>query len=418
MIKMTVNLYELLKCISNALDLVSPRLANHHHQVAYVSYRLAKEMKLPAEEQKDIFLAALVHDIGALSVNERLEVIEEEEPLSVNNHAFIGAKLLENFKPLRNAARLIRYHHMPWDYGNGLTYKGEKIPLGSHVIHLADRICAMIRHDTDILSQLPQIMNSVKHMSNSVFEPDMSDLVCELAGKEYIWFDLVLGDPVNKADTKLFDMIDLEIDDIIDLSFLFSQIIDFRSSFTARHSAGVAVIAEYLAELEGFSQTECKMMRVAGYFHDLGKLAIDNAILEKPAKLTEEEFNLIRRHTYYTYGLLSSIPQFETINIWASYHHERLDGKGYPFHKKGEELPIGSRIMAVADVFTAITEPRPYRMGMNPAQAAEVLNGMVKSGALDQRVVRTLMNHYPMVNELREKSQQEAAGRYSSFLQK
>ena len=88
-----IRLYELLKCFSNAQDLVSPLLTNHHQQVAYLSFRLAQEIKLPIEQQKDIFLAALVHDIGALSINERLEIIENE-PAYINNHAFIGAKLI------------------------------------------------------------------------------------------------------------------------------------------------------------------------------------------------------------------------------------------------------------------------------------------------------------------------------------
>lgn len=413
--KVKVNLYKLLQCISNAQDLVSPILFNHHQQVAYLSYCLAREIQLPIEQQKDIFLASLVHDIGALSINERLEVIEEE-PLHINHHAFISARLFESFKPLQNAAKLIKYHHLPWENGKGLNFKEEEVPYGSHLIHIADRICASVKPNSNILSQLPQILERIKYNCNTLFDPKLYHGIEKLARQEYIWLDLVSNNPIHSIDTGLFDIIELEIDDIIELGLLFSQIIDFRSSFTARHSAGVAKIAECLAQLAGFSKAECKMMLVAGYFHDLGKLAIDNSILEKPSSLTEEEFNLIRSHTYYTYHLLDTIPQFKLINLWASYHHERLDGNGYPFHIKGENLSLGSRIMAVSDVFTAIMEHRPYRKGMTVSQAVKVLRNMVDSGALDQHVVKLLLENLPMINELREKSQQEAEMRYESFL--
>lgn len=413
--KVKVNLYKLLQCISTAQDLVSPKLYNHHQQVAYLSYCLAREMQLPIEQQKDIFLASLVHDIGALSIDERLEVIEEE-PLHINHHAFISARLFESFKPLQYAAKLIKYHHLPWEYGKGLIYNDDEVPYGSHVIHIADRICSAIKQDNNVLSQLPHILEHIKNNCNSLFDPKLFEGIEILAKQEYIWLDLVSNNPIHSIDTALFDIIELGIDDNIELGLIFSQIIDFRSSFTARHSAGVANIAECLAQLAGFSNTECKMMLVAGYLHDLGKLAIDNSILEKPSALTDEEFNMIRSHTYYTYRLLDTIPQFKLINLWASYHHERMDGNGYPFHIKGENLSLGSRIMAVSDVFTAIMESRPYREGMTASQAVKVLRDMVDSGALDQHVVKLLLDNFSMINDLREKSQQEAEKRYESFL--
>src|SRR5690606_8284531 len=114
----------------------------------------------------------------------------------------------------------------------------------------------------------------------------------------------------------------LNLDELIKLSEVFAYIIDFRSPFTANHSLGVAQVARKLAELAGFSENECKMMLIAGYLHDIGKLAISNEILEKPEKLETDEFNIIKSHVFYTYRTLESIKEFETINIWASLHHE------------------------------------------------------------------------------------------------
>lgn len=410
-----IDLITLLNTISNAQDLVSPYLSNHQQQVAYLSYQLAREMGLSVEEQRDIFQAGLVHDIGALTKNERLEIVETE-PIYVNNHAFIGAKLLEDFAPMLNTARLIKFHHLAWDNGTGSIFKGENVPFGSHIIHLADRVCTMIKKEGPILSQIPKIVELLSRASNTVFEPRAVQALFKLSRIEYIWLDLTSSFPTSKINTNIFDSIELNIDDIMELVRIFSHIIDFRSSFTARHSAGVAQIARQLAKLLGFSPIKCKLMLIAGYLHDIGKLAIDNEVLEKPGRLSEDEFNIIRSHTYYTYQLLDTIPQFNLIKEWAAYHHERVDGNGYPFHIKGESLSLGSRIMAVADVFTAITEKRPYRDGMDDSQAIKVLNNMVGSGALDEMVVGVLVDNFQMIKELREKSQLDASKRYEIFL--
>jgi HD-GYP domain-containing protein (c-di-GMP phosphodiesterase class II) len=412
--KIKVSLFSLLNSISNAQDLVSPHLSNHHQQVAYLSYQLAKKMELPIEEQKDILLAGLVHDIGALSKKERLEIIEKE-PIHVNNHAFIGAQLVENFYPMKNSAKIVKFHHLSWDNGNGNLFKNEKVPFGSHVLHLADRVCTMIKKDGNVLSQMPSIIASINEKNGIIFEPKVVWALNELSDMEYIWLDLTGNEPTDKINTDDLEIKELDIDDIIQLVLIFSHIIDFRSSFTARHSAGVAKIAEQLAQFLGFTPEECKLMLIAGYLHDLGKLAIDNDILEKPGKLNEDEFNQIRSHTYYTYQLLDTIPQLKVINEWAAYHHERIDGKGYPFHIGGNALSSGSRIMAVADVFTAITEKRPYREGMDDSHAIRILNDMVASGALDEKVVGVLIDNFQMIKELREISQQDAAKEYEKF---
>ncbi|HHW29477.1 MAG TPA: HD domain-containing protein [Syntrophomonadaceae bacterium] len=416
--KIRINLDELLLCFSDAMDLISPILSNHHQQVAYLSFFLAEQVKLPVEQQKDVFLAALVHDFGVLSKKERLELVETE-PLTVNNHGFRGARLLERFRPLQNAARIVKFHHVPWNNGDGRFYMGEDVPFASHIVHLADRTCAMLRPDINVLTQLPDVLAAVREKSNTKFEPGLVDILFELKDKEYVWLDLMTSrSPVKKMpENGLSEILVLEIDDIVDLAFMFSQIIDFRSRFTACHSAGVAKTAEQLAQLVGFSPFECKMMLIAGYLHDLGKVTVDNRILEKPGKLSEEEFNEIRAHTYYTYHLLDAIPQFDTIKIWAAYHHEKLNGTGYPFHIKEDNLPLGSRVMAVADVFTAITEDRPYRRGMDDEQAIRVLNSMVAEGSLDGMVVEVLLDHFHEINTLRQHAQQEATERYDRFLQ-
>jgi len=131
-------------------------------------------------------------------------------------------------------------------------------------------------------------------------------------------------------------------------------------------------------------------MRTAGYLHDLGKLSVPPAILEKMDKLSSKEWAILRGHTYYTFQILDVIGGPSHLSEWAAFHHERLDGNGYPFHRRADELTLGSRIMAVADVFTALTEDRPYRSGLPASETVSILEELTRDGGLDGDVVALL----------------------------
>jgi len=193
------------------------------------------------------------------------------------------------------------------------------------------------------------------------------------------------------------------------------RIIDFKSEFTATHSSGVAAVGRSLATLVGFSRQECRMFEIAAYLHDLGKLAVPSEILEKRERLTQAEWGVMRTHAYYTYQILSPIEALNLVASWSSLHQERLDGSGYPFHVGEDDLPLGARVMAVADVFTGITENRPYRKGMAREEALGVLHGMVAKGELDARLVSLLETHFDAISRAREEAQAEAVREYGAF---
>lgn len=409
-----VKLHELLNCLSGAQDLADPRLYNHHQQVAYLAYRFAEHLGMKNGEKNDIFSAGLIHDVGALSKNERLE-LTEAEPLSVNNHAFRCAKLFKNFLPLKKAAEIVKYHHIPWNGGEGQLFSGELVPFSSHTLHIADRVCAQIKPGNDILSQVPSIVGSIAKRSGTVFEPSLVEAFEQLSRREYIWFDLQSPSPMSRVELEGNKVLHLGISDLLEFAGIMSQIIDFRSEFTARHSAGVAKTAAELARLMRFSKKDVKLIEIAGYLHDLGKLAVDNAIIEKKGSLTESEFNEVKKHPYYTHVFLSTVKGLKKVDKWASCHHERMNGEGYPFRMSGRNLPLGSRIVAAADVFTALTEIRPYRDGMDNESAMRVLKKMADYGALDSTVVDVITKNIEHINEIRLASQQEAIIRYREF---
>jgi HD-GYP domain-containing protein (c-di-GMP phosphodiesterase class II) len=135
-------------------------------------------------------------------------------------------------------------------------------------------------------------------------------------------------------------------------------------------------------------------MEVAGNLHDIGKLAVPNSILDKPGKLTKEEMAVMKSHTYYTYFVIDTIGGLQQIAEWAAYHHERIDGSGYPFHCSESEINTGARIMMVADIFTALAEDRPYRKGMSKEQIVQILNQFSDRCLLDTRIVNLLFDNY------------------------
>ncbi len=412
---MNVYLYDLAMALSRSVDLVSTVLCRHHADCAYIAYRIAQEMNLPMERQNEVFLAGALHDIGALSLQERMDLLSFDTGGHFQ-HEDNGHTLLSMFQPLAPIAAPIKYHHVAWCNGRGEEFENAPVPLESHILHLADRVAVLLDPSHNSLAQSKAVTAKILEQAGEVFRPDVIDAFRSLAGKEFFWLDIgsaaaygVVGSQVKQASIRL------DIDEIINLTKMFSQIIDYRSPFTATHSSGVASTAIALARLSGFSDYECLSMKVAGYLHDLGKLAVGPDILEKPGKLDDKEFMVVRTHTYHTYRILESIPGMEQINEWGSYHHERLDGKGYPFHYAAGELPLGSRIMAVADVFTALAEDRPYRPGMQASEIVKTLDNATVNNHLDKDLVHLVKKYYDQINGLRLAAQNSAAADYERF---
>ncbi|HIE43217.1 MAG TPA: HD domain-containing protein [Candidatus Omnitrophica bacterium] len=410
-----VPLLDLVVCLSEAIDLISPEVVNHHKQVAYIAFSIGEELGLSIEEQNELVLAGVLHDIGALSLKERIETLQFEIA-NPHHHAELGYLLLRVFKPFSSIAPLVRFHHVQWNKGEGSNFRGKPVSRSSHILHLADRVAVLTRSGEEVLVQVKGICEKIEKNSGKMFAPELVESFMSLSSKEYFWLDIVSPSISSVLSRRVISpTVELNLEGLLSIGKIFSQIIDFRSHFTATHSSGVALSAEYLARGLGFSERECQMMRLAGYLHDLGKLAVPIEILEKPAKLTVEEFNIIKSHTFHTYRVLENIEELEIINTWAAFHHERLDGGGYPFHLKGEDLSLGSRIMAVADVFTAITEDRPYRKGMDTQIALKVIQQMADNSALDPAIVLELKRHFADINSARISVQKIATEEYQMF---
>lgn len=152
-----------------------------------------------------------------------------------------------------------------------------------------------------------------------------------------------------------------------------AKVLEAKDPFTRFHSQNVAKYARQIGKRLGYSAEKLELLQIAGILHDFGKIGIKEAILNKPGSLTEEEYHAIRRHPMIASTILEPIEELETIISDIRHHHERYDGRGYPDELVGEDIPLGARIICVADSFDAMTSPRSYHEPMSDEEALEEL---------------------------------------------
>ena len=374
------NIKSLVNCLASAMDLTSPSMREYYQRITYMSCQLAIEAGY-----QDAQLSALV---GRLLFNSIRQILKEA------NYSMRDVRL--NAKNLSELGTTL-FKFLP-------ESKPVKANLSERLIALSEEIVRKMDDTTPPLEYARNFTPEKKPV------PDVEKILDEVRKKDYVWMNLFYT-------TNLFSYLikhntSVSLDDTIKLTEAISFLIDFRSPFTAMHSAGVAASAVELAKYAGMNATEQKMMQIAGNMHDLGKLKVPTEILEKNGKLTDEEFNVIKEHAFYTYQILRKVDGFDEIAEWAGYHHEKLNGRGYPFGLSEDQIPLGTRIMTVADIFSAITEVRPYRKGMNREKVIEIMNENVERGEISKYLVEILISHYDDIDAVRENASREAGKRY------
>jgi HD-GYP domain-containing protein (c-di-GMP phosphodiesterase class II) len=258
-----------------------------------------------------------------------------------------------------------------WD-GRGLPRgsRGNEIPILSRIMGLAQTVEVFAAIDGPRAS-----LDLARRRSGTWFDPTLV-AACESIEREITeWCgldDWGLQDAVQAIEPG--DAALLAGPGTLDrIARGFAAVVDAKSPFTAHHSDRVAELSLAVAETMGHGVAEMAELRRAAWLHDLGKLSVSNAILDKPAPLSGQEWEIMRLHPYYTQRILDRISGFETLAFIASSHHERLDGRGYYRGLRGAQVPPGARILAVADVYEALTSDRPYRPALSEETALRIM---------------------------------------------
>jgi uncharacterized domain HDIG len=391
---MKISVQTVLNLLHSIINPVSPDLVNHLQRTALIAWYLGKFAGCDAITRRNAFLASMLHDIGTLSKDCAQLTPGSEEFLK--DHEQLGASMTAGIRFLQPVTSILENHHTQWSGS-----EEDNLPLVHHLVHMADTFELFLRDtEGDFVAQRETICDAF--LARGELWPEcLVEALRASCAEDGFWFRL--GNPslsqVLDAISPLHDDI-LGQRDFLEVCQLISRIVDKYSSFTQTHSASVAHVAEKLAELYGYDQEMQEKICIAGYLHDIGKLFIPLNILEKRGQLEPHEYAVMKQHSYKTLVMLYPINELGNIVHWAANHHERLDGSGYPFRLGAASLDIPSRILAVADVFTAMTENRPYRQGMPVDKALAILQKEAASYRLDMKVVALLAQHIESVKPL------------------
>lgn len=391
MSKFNINLHEAIYSLSDALDLVGITHIRHGKRVAFIAAECGKYLDWQGSRMDDLFEAAILHDIGVAKtvVHARLTQFEWEKE---SEHCKIGAVLLQGSPVLEKLAPIVRHHHTHWSELKDLALPLE-IRLTANCIYMADRIDVLSLFfqidQPNLLLAKDEIRKKIAEKRDDWFCADLVDAFMAVSESEAFWFSLEGEHVEGYARTWISGSHSQEMDfqDLRSIMHIFSYVVDAKSPFTKAHSDGVARLARYIGTLFDLPLERCEMLELAGLLHDIGKLRLPDELLQKPEKLTPEEYVLIKRHSFDTYNILRNIKGLERVSEWAAQHHERMDGSGYPYRMGRGAIALEARIVAVADVFQALAQERPYRGSLGPDEIMEILNEQVDDGKLDRDVV-------------------------------
>jgi HD-GYP domain-containing protein (c-di-GMP phosphodiesterase class II) len=386
-----VNLHEAVYSLSDALDLVGVTHIHHGKRVAYMATECGKQLGWKGARLDELFQAAILHDSGVsrTRVHARLTQLAWEDEA---DHCRLGAELLAGSPLLKHLSDTVLHHHTHWSVLKDLELPPE-VKLRANCIYMVDRVDVLALgyqiDGEDILLGKDEIRHKIFERRDDWFCPELVDAFMEISNSEAFWFTLESDHVNGYLATWLSHFPDqtMEYHELRSLVHVFSCIVDAKSPYTKQHSDGVASLARYLGSHFQLPQETCEMLELVGLLHDIGKLRVPDQLLEKPAALDEEEKIVMRRHSFDTYSILKNIRGLERVSLWALQHHERMDGTGYPFQSKGTDLSFEARIVAVADVFQALAQDRPYRCALEQDVILTILKQQADSGKLDGRVV-------------------------------
>jgi putative nucleotidyltransferase with HDIG domain len=418
---MRVALSEVLGALSYALDITEGEPPGHAVRTTAIGMRLGEQIGLDGDSQSALFYALLLKDAGCSSNASRLSSLFAAQDhqvkramkridwsrsgalarYAVRNVApgggplakarqlrrltredevtreVIGtrcergaeiARMLELPPATQDAIRALDEH---WDgCGQPAGLRGEQIPLLGRIVCLAQTVEVFVR-----AVGLPGSLAMALKRRGSWFDPALVDALLSVRDDRRLWGPL--EDPRTVPSLALWEPADrvrtAGEEDLDRIAEAFARVIDAKSPYTAQHSAGVAEWAVATGSVLGLAPDGLRDLRRAGLLHDIGKLAVSSRILDKPGRLEPAEVAVMREHPRYTQQILERVACLRGIVDTAADHHERLDGTGYHRGRAAFDLSRSARILAVADVYEALTAERPYRAAMPREKALAIL---------------------------------------------
>lgn len=411
MINMKLNLTDTLYAMSFALDTVQYEMGGisneHGKHVAFISYFMGKYLNYDNDKLNDLVGLAILHD-NAFTEYVREEYnngelfdyneLKEKEDitklrngfLSLPRHNVVGEENIRLIPFKTDVKDVILYHHENADGSGPLKKKDYETNEMAQIIHIADMMDVLFDLKTIKEKEFNEAINKIKNLEGKLFSKKMVDTL--INSFTYNEIKILQDEGVipyleKNLKSNVYDYTD---DEIKNICLFFARIIDYKSSITKNHSLGVADKCYKMAKFYNFSDDKAIRFYFAGAFHDIGKLIINNDILEKPGKLTSKEFEHIKNHARATEAILSKIEGIEDITEWASRHHEKLDGSGYNHKLSAKDLSFEDRLLACIDIYQALTEKRSYKDKFIHGDSIKIMYEMANDNKIDMNIVKDI----------------------------
>lgn len=384
-----ITLKDIVIVIQRTLDSMDDRLAGHGEKVAYIMYKLLKcHGGYSDEEILRMITLAVFHDIGVYKIEERDHIVDIDLEIPMN-HSVYGYLFIKYFSPLSDLADIVLGHHLyPKDFNDSAKVK---IPKEALILNLADSIAVLQLHFNKIDPML--ILNK---SSNDLLEEHKE--LFKKACNEYDLIEKIETDTYLNELYEILDKRELSRREIIAYARMLNYAIDFRSESTVVHTITVEEISWQISKMLGLDNYKSTIIKIASMLHDIGKLSIPINILEKKGKLTQEEFEIIKCHTIVGYNILSNIG-IDDIRDIATLHHEKLNGTGYPFCLKGDNISKEARIVAVADVLSALIGKRSYKDEFSKDEVISILSNMASNYEIDKDICNLVIENYDYIEK-------------------
>jgi len=419
---------DLVMATSKAMDLLEGKPLRSGLKVAVIAGSIAKMMALPERDVASVVYAALLHDIGLARMvsdlfphlppgltekqlfqthalhNARVIGNPYERPLSTDlfqlfhQHPIYAKEFVRQMHLSEDVSDLIIAHHELCDgsgYPFGLTH--EQIPVGARILTFADVVEGVLEGVSKEMSGLTSRRHALESFMEiktvGKFDPDVVEVFKNLIEDNDDFLKMIASLEVENMVRCLLPERTMLLGGgtLLSVAEAMGALSDsLMSLYKTGRSRRVADLSLCLAETLGIHREQCGELALAALLMDLGHLATPAALLMKTGPLTADERAVIQDHPLLTREVLKGVPGFENIMLWASEHHERMNGKGYPGQKKGFELSIGGRILALADVFDALTSHRPYRSHAHEPMDALPVIGQGRMTLYDNQLVNLL----------------------------
>jgi len=387
--KRKINFTKLIENISLSQDLMvfgQGKPSYHALRVSFISLIIANELNFEFTDKIDLYLASLLHDIGAVATEASMILEINRDPINLQTHAQLGYEMLFQIPFFNRIAEIVKDHHNE-NTQNLLSLIisfADEVDLISRATYydspkkLASKVFEKFKEKTNFKNILDAFLNAFQNdaLLIMLYNPDEDEIAYFLPS--YIEERFLVLDNIQ----------------LMELAKAIAQnFIDKKSKFTLTHSMDVAYTACSIAKNLGFDEYDREMLKTAGFLHDIGKLFVPTSILDFNGKLEGKDWFTMKSHVYYTFSILKKLNLDEEIIKIASYHHEYLDGSGYPFGLDRTQLSTFSQILTVSDIYSALRQIRPYRSySLSHTQAIEILNNLALKGKINKSIVDAIPN--------------------------